>query len=171
MVDTLAALPPDMTPHLRVLRASLTRMAATSLPGPARVALAEAQVALAALEGAQGAVVDRRVFDALMELAGPDLAPDLVTQMAADLRMVQMTLARSLAGPDWNDVRGQTHILMALAGSAGAHRLEQGARALNLAAHAADAARAQKLTPEILAGLEQLIRFVDAAGATVGARP
>lgn len=171
MVDLFAAPPPDMTPHLRVLRAALTRIAGSALPGPARAALVEAQMALSALESAQSGAVDRSVFDALMAMAGPEVAPELVAQMAADLRAVGGALTRGLAGLDWAEIRGQTHVLVALAGSAGARRLEQAAQALNMAAHEADVPRARALAPGILAGLEQLIRFVEAAGAGGEAKP
>lgn len=164
MVDPFAAPPPDMTPHLKVLRAALSRMAGTALPGPARAALAEAQMALSALESAQSGAVDRSVFDALMAMAGPEVAPELVAQMTADLRAVAEALAQALARLDWAEIRGQTHVLVALAGSAGARRLEQAAQALNMAAHEADAPRARALAPGILAGLDQLIQFVELAG-------
>ncbi|MDR7125745.1 hypothetical protein [Pseudotabrizicola sp. 4114] len=165
MVDPFAVPLPDPTPQLRALRAALTRLAGCALPGPARVALAEAQMALSALESLHSGTVDRSVFDALMAMAGPEVAPELVAQMAADLRAVRVALAVALDGMDWAGIRSQTHVLVALAGSAGARGLEQGSQALNLAAHETDALRVRALGPGILTGLDGLIRFVEAAGS------
>lgn len=163
MVDPFAAPLPDPTPQLQALRAALTRLAGCALPSPARLALAEAQMALSALESLQSGAVDRSTFDALMALAGPEVAPELVAQMAADLRAVAEALAEGLAASDWAAVRAQTHVLVALAGSAGARGLEQASQALNLAAHEADAIRVRALGPGVLAGLDGLIRFVEDA--------
>ncbi|NEX47065.1 hypothetical protein [Pseudotabrizicola algicola] len=170
MADPISAPPPDLTPHLRVLRAALARLAATPLTGPARAALAEAEMALAGLESAQAGAVDRGVFEALLAMAGPEVAPELVAQMATDLHMVATGLTRGLAALDWAEIRGQTHVLVALAGSAGAQRLEQAAQALNMAAHETDAARARALAPGLLAGLDQLIGFVETARAGLAAK-
>ncbi|RGP38865.1 hypothetical protein [Pseudotabrizicola alkalilacus] len=163
MVDPFAAPLPDPTPQLQALRAALTRLAGSTLPAPARMALAEAQMALSALESLYSGAVDRSVFDALMAMAGPEVAPELVAQMAADLRAVRLALAAALDGANWAGIRAQTHVLVALAGSAGARGLEQASQALNLAAHEADAIRVRALGPGILAGLDGLIRFVEAA--------
>ncbi|MFN4130471.1 MAG: hypothetical protein ACK4GC_11760 [Paracoccaceae bacterium] len=169
MVDPFAAPLPDMTPQLKALRAALSSLAGCALPGTARLALAEAQMALSALESAQGDAVDRSVFEALLAMAGPEVAPELVAQMAADLRAVAEALARALTRLDWAEIRGQTHVLVALAGSAGARGLGQAAQALNRAAHEADAPSARALAPAILAGLDGLIGFVEKAGAGGGA--
>lgn len=170
MVDPFAAPSPDTTPHLQALRAALTRLAGLALSAQARLALAEAQMALNALESMHSGAVDRSVFDALMEMAGPEVAPELVTQMAADLRAVSVALAEGLAGPDWAEIRAQTHVLVALAGSAGARGLELGAQALNLAAHEEEAIRVRALGPGVLSGLDGLIQFVEEA-RTSGSKP
>lgn len=171
MVDPFAVPLPDPTPQLQALRVALTRLAGCALPGPARVALAEAQMALSALDSLHSGAVDRSVFDALLAMAGPEVAPELVAQMAADLAAVRVALALALAETDWAGIRAQTHVLVALAGSAGARGLEHASHALNLAAHETDADRARALGPGVLAGLDGLIRFVEAAHSGGAAGP
>ncbi|MFN4155386.1 MAG: hypothetical protein ACK4HF_12100 [Paracoccaceae bacterium] len=163
MVDPFAVPLSDPTSQLKALRAALTRLAGSTLPAPARLALAEAQLALTALESLHRGAVDQSVFDALLQMAGPEVAPELVAQMTADLRAVAQGLAQGLAASDWAGIRAQTHVLVALAGSAGAHGLERTAQALNLAAHEGDAIRVRALGPGVLAGLDGLIDFVEAA--------
>ena len=163
MVDPFAAPLVDPTPQLKALRAALTRIAGNTLPAPARLALAEAQMALSALESLYNGAVDQSVFEALMAMAGPEVAPELVAQMAADLRAVQGALIQGLAGSDWAEIRAQTHVLVALAASAGARGLEQASHALNQAAHGEDGLRVRALGPGVLTGLERLIRFVEEA--------
>lgn len=153
----------DAAPHLQALRAALTQLSGHALPARSRQALADAHAALNALESLHSGVVDRTVFDALMEMAGPEVAPELVAQMAADLRAVSGALADALAGLDWAEIRAQTHVLVALAGSAGARGLGAAAQALNLAAHEAHEARVRELGPSILGGLRGLIDFVETA--------
>jgi hypothetical protein len=171
MVDPFATPLPDPSPQLTVLRAALARLAGSTLPSSARLALAEAQMALTALEGMlvnRNAAIDRSVFDGLLAMAGPDIAPKLVAQMAADLRALSIALAQGLALSDHEVIRAQTHVLVALAGSAGARGLEQGAQAMNLAAHHGDDTQISALGPGLLAGLGALIVFVEGTQGTAG---
>ncbi|MDO8882048.1 MAG: hypothetical protein U0934_11890 [Pseudotabrizicola sp.] len=173
MVDPFALPLLDPTPQLTLLRAALTRLAGSTLPATARMALAEAQMALSALETVMlngSAAIDRSVFDSLLAMAGPDIAPELVAQMAADLRAVSIALARGLALPDLEAIKAQTHVLVALAGSAGARGLEQGAQRVNLAAHHGDTAQINEMGPGLLAGLGTLIAFVEATQITPGGK-
>ncbi|MDO9640208.1 MAG: hypothetical protein Q7J44_16850 [Pseudotabrizicola sp.] len=173
MADPFAAPPvdpahPDLHPAdqgqpLAQLRAALTRLAGCALPDPARQALAEAELALSALEAIAPDPVDKTVFAALLEMAGPELAPELTAQMAADLRATLAALAQGLAQADRAMVGAQSHVLVSLAGAGGARRLELGAQALNRAALGGDAARMRALGPGVLAGLAALIGFVEGA--------
>lgn len=135
------------------------------------MALAEAQLALSALESQHSGGVDQSVFEALLAMAGPEVAPELVAQMAADLRALEGALAQGLATFDCDVIRAQTHVLVALAGSAGARGLTQAAQAMNLAAVAGDAGLLREIGPGLLTGLGRLIRFVESARpGSAGAR-
>ncbi|MFN7223747.1 MAG: hypothetical protein ACK4MS_07000 [Paracoccaceae bacterium] len=159
------AKPLDTEQHLKVLRDALAELAEMPLPAPARAKVANAQAAVAALDAAnlhrEG--VDRSVFDALLIMAGPEVAPELVAQMSADLRAVSVALSTALTGPDWPEVRSQTHVLVALAGAAGARRLENAARTLNMAAHEEDGRIARALGQTVINGLAALTGFVENA--------
>ena len=185
MVDPLAPLLSDPTPQLTQLRKALLRLSGSPLPAPARLALAEAQLAYAALEDVligSRAPVDRSVFDALLAMAGPEIAPELIIQMAADLRAVLMALAQGLAASDHDRIRAQTHVLVALAGAAGARGLAQGAQALNMAAQVREdgqigdakqignSRQIAELGPVVLAGLGALIVFVEGKRTAKGGR-
>ena len=163
MTDVFGCFETDPAPHLATLRAALARMAGCALPGPARLALAEAQEALTALENRNQGDMDRSVFDALLEMAGPEVAPELVAQMSADLRAVSVALSAALKTEDWAEIRAQTHVLVALAGAAGADGLEQACQQLNRAVHGPDAVAIAQLGPMVMAGLDILIDFVDRA--------
>ncbi|MFN3845221.1 MAG: hypothetical protein ACK4RZ_05270 [Paracoccaceae bacterium] len=169
---------PDAKPlyteqHLKVLRESLAELAEMPLPAPARAKVARAQKAVAALDAAnlhqEG--VDRSVFDALLLMAGPEVAPELVAQMSADLRAVSVALSKALAGPDWAEIRSQTHVLVALAGAAGARRLENAARTLNIAAHEEDGRTTRALGQTVINGLAALIGFVENASLPTSQTP
>jgi hypothetical protein len=163
MMDVFGVPETDLAPHLAALHAALARMAGCALPGPARLALAEAQEALTALENHNRSDMDRSVFDALLEMAGPEVAPELVAQMSADLRAVAMALSGGLSILDLAEIRAQTHVLVALAGAAGAHGLEAACQQLNRAAHVPDLGAVERLGPPVLTGLETLVAFVDRA--------
>ena len=149
------------------LRAALTRLAGCTLPDPARRALAEAELTLSALEAMQQCPVDNSVFATLLQMVGPEVAPELTAQMAADLRAVLAALAQGLAQADRAGVGAQSHVLVSLAGAAGARRLEHRAQALNRAAQDGDAARLRDLGPGVLAGLAALISYVEGSGSEV----
>lgn len=152
---------PDQDQPVAQLRAALTRRAGCALPAPARQALAAADLALSALEAAQPDAVDKTVFAALLDMAGPEVAPELTAQMAADLRAVLAALGQGLAQADRATVGAQAHVLVSLAGAAGARRLELGAQAMNRAARGGDVARMRALAPGVLSGLAALIDFVE----------
>lgn len=160
MVDDCPAPLSDAAPALVALRAALTRLAGCDLPEAARAALSEAEAALALLEADQDDAVDRAAFDALMQMAGPEVAPRLLSQMDADLTAVRRILDLALQAADLGEIRAQTHVLIALAGSAGALGVEEGARQMNRAAHEMDVTRIRALRRGLMAGLEALISFI-----------
>lgn len=114
--------------------------------------------------------VDRSTFDALLALAGPEIAPELLRQLSEDLADVATGLSASLQSVDWEAMRAQTHVLVALAGSVGARSLQEAASRLNIMAH--EEARAATVHgAEVLAGLVVLRRFIDDERATHTTKP
>ncbi len=77
---------------------------------------------------------DQEQFDALLTAAGPDGARELLERLTEDLQSVAGALAAAVPDEDLREIRGQTHILVSLAGAVGADRLRHLAEALNLAA-------------------------------------
>jgi CheY-like chemotaxis protein len=99
-------------------------------------------------------------FDRLMEVAGPEAAPELLRRLLEDLRHVERRTLAALTGPDWAEIRAQTHVLIALAGAVGALRLQHKAEAMNTIAHRRDSAGLSAIAPVLLALLDDLILFV-----------
>jgi hypothetical protein len=85
----------------------------------------------------------------LMVMAGPVLARDLVERLLDDLAAVATALRRARAG-DWALLRAQSHILIALAGAAGAPQLQRAAEELNRIAQGAEAAALAGALPPCL---------------------
>lgn len=74
-------------------------------------------------------------LDRLIELAGPREAGELLRRIRTDLLGAAHQIESALAAPDHLAIRNATHVLIAVAGSVGALRLEAQSRALNSAAH------------------------------------
>lgn len=75
--------------------------------------------------------IDLARLTALLDLAGPDTAPELAERLVADLSFV----AKALALPDRDLLRAQSHNLISLAGTIGARAIADAARRLNHLAH------------------------------------
>ncbi len=114
----------------------------------------------ASASGVDGPDLDRGRFDHLITIAGPVAARELLTRLETDLRRVERGLVAAFAGPDLAEIRGQTHVLIALAGAVGATVLQSLAEALNEAAHQADTARLASLSARALTLLDRLIHFI-----------
>lgn len=118
----------------------------------------------AAIESARAPLIDHAIFDTLMALAGPEVAPELLRQLDADLAEVAARLAPALDAGDHDGVRAPTHVLMALAGSVGATPLYTLAAQLNQTAHEGGSiAQDGKM---VLTGLADLRHFINDAGTT-----
>lgn len=81
-----------------------------------------------------GKVLDHARFAALLAVAGREGAPELLARLQDDLGAVLALLDRGIAAADIAEIRGQTHILIALSGAVGADRLSRLAEVLNIAA-------------------------------------
>ena len=106
--------------------------------------------------------IDVTQFENLLQLAGPATAAELIDRFLEDLLLAERRLTAAQVGPNWAAIGAQTHVLIALAGTAGGHHLQGLAEELNQLAHA-DAPRHLALQPlfnDTLAALQTMIRFV-----------
>ncbi|MES2432504.1 MAG: ATP-binding protein [Pseudomonadota bacterium] len=107
--------------------------------------------------------IDPGQFQELLQMAGPQMAAELLDHLQKDLRATERGLLAASHGPDWLEVRRQTHVMIALAGTAGATFLHQLAQAINTLAHQPlpDRGTFQTLLPQALEQLDMLIHFID----------
>ena len=103
---------------------------------------------------------DRSSLDHLLEISGPEGARELLDRLHADLLTCESGLTGALARSDTEAVRSHTHVLIALAGAVGAHRLQALAQALNLAAHRGEISGTAPLGDEALTRLAALVDLV-----------
>ncbi|GEM_PF-5635050 len=162
MAVSRVAFSSNLDAPLAALRQALERLETLDLDADARAALKAAWSAFDALDLPQ-AQVDHSVFAALLAMAGPEVAPELLAQMAADLRAVGRVLTPAMQAHDWAAIAAQSHVLVALAGAAGATGLADLAQTLNRAAHQADDRAVDQIAGRVSGGLQQLIGFVERA--------
>lgn len=110
-----------------------------------------------------GPQVEPSQFQELLQMAGPKMAAELLDHLQKDLRAAERGLLAASHGPDWLEVRRQTHVMIALAGTAGASFLHQLAQAINTLAHqpVPDRGTFHTLLPQALEQLDMLIHFID----------
>ncbi|MEO5614470.1 MAG: response regulator [Cypionkella sp.] len=110
-----------------------------------------------------GPQVEPSQFQELLQMAGPIMAAELLDHLQKDLRAAERGLLAASHGPDWLEVRRQTHVMIALAGTAGATFLHQLAQAINTLAHqpVPDRGTFHTLLPQALEQLDMLIHFID----------
>ena len=92
----------------------------------------------------------------LIDLVGPDQAPEFLAQLDRDLADCDARIARGGPAGDWGALRDGSHVLTSLAGSAGALGLQDLAQRLNAVAHAQDSEGLADLGPRIAAELAAL---------------
>lgn len=131
------------------------------------VALAKACTHLAAQIGAQPPQppalqlpLDRSVFDHLMDMAGPEIARDLLDRLIEDLTSVRQALDAARHTPDWETLRMQSHILIGLAGAVGATHLQTHAQDLNHLANQASDVSLEWQLMQLDPPLTALIQFI-----------
>lgn len=108
------------------------------------------------------AQIDPTAFDSLLTMAGPAVAAELISRLLADLQASERALLAASHAPNWLAVQAQTHILIALAGTAGAPMLHHLAQNVNDLAHqpAPDLNTFRTLLPQMLESLDILIQFI-----------
>lgn len=98
------------------------------------------------------------LLQGLLDVAG-SAATELLVQLHADLRQARQALAVAVAGAAMDEIRAQSHVLIALAGTVGAEALHRQCKALNALAHQPlpPPAALSTLAAQVLAGLATLI--------------
>jgi hypothetical protein len=96
-------------------------------------------------------------LEGLLDCAGPLLAPELRRRFLTDLTTVHagLRLATTCA-----ETERHAHVLLALAGQAGATALQSQVSLVLVAARARDAAKVAALLPPVLGGTEALVAVV-----------
>jgi HPt (histidine-containing phosphotransfer) domain-containing protein len=128
----------------------------------ARGFLDETPEAGAASPSEQAPQMDLAAFARLLDMAGPEAAAELTERFRDDLHSTAIALKDAIAAMSWDNLRGATHILIALAGTAGADDLHRRALALNAQAKKKDAEAVHLQAPALLAQLQVLLAFFDA---------
>lgn len=101
-------------------------------------------------------------FARLLQMAGPQIATEMLAGIQSDLRLIERGLLAASHGPNWQQVARQTHNLIAIAGTAGAEKLQNLATQMNTLANdpAPDRSTFLTLLPQVLDGLDGLIQFI-----------
>lgn len=120
--------------------------------------------ATAASAEAEGAVIDRTVYDGLAGLVGPAAMADLLGKVDTDLQSAAQRLEKAGDGPDLDEARAVSHILISVAGTIGAVKAQELAQAINRAGHAGDRDAVSRDIRELLTETGRVIDFVRAQG-------
>ncbi|MDD8021626.1 MAG: response regulator [Paracoccaceae bacterium] len=112
-----------------------------------------------ALPACDAAELNNVLFAQLMEAAGPDGAQELLSRLIADLARIERGLVTALSKPDFDAIRADTHVLIAISGAVGAEQLQKQAEALNSAAHARNRSGIEALGRAVLSHVDRLIHF------------
>ena len=175
-VLAVKALIDNLVQGLRQIGAALEDAPSQKVLGLVEVEAERARAALAAIIAdlqppPSAAMLLDGSLQQLMLMAGPELARDLVDRLQDDLASVAAALRAAWpAGDwpvgnwpvgdwpagDWPVLRSQSHILVSLAGAAGARRLQAGAEHLNNAANLADGAAMHLALPPCLTQITAL---------------
>jgi HPt (histidine-containing phosphotransfer) domain-containing protein len=109
---------------------------------------------LAALIGENAALRD------ILAIAGPETTLRILQQVGIDFSSVQTRLTPALGSCDWASIRAETHVLMSVAGTIGATRLQQLAQDANHAAHSRSTPEIETLAPDLLSELARMIATI-----------
>jgi len=105
-------------------------------------------------------VVDREIFDNLVETIGSDSTAELLSKLQADADTVAEGLVQGRQSLDLAEIRSQTHILISVAGAIGAKRVQLIAQRLNAAANRHEADDVDSLCKTCLTALAELQGFI-----------
>jgi HPt (histidine-containing phosphotransfer) domain-containing protein len=104
----------------------------------------------------------------LLQITGPDLAPELLARLTEDLTTTQDSLTAGDETADWKRLREASHVLISLSGSVGALSLQAMSESLNAIAHTQDRDALSAIMPPLSSELSALIRLIRATRAPNG---
>ncbi len=112
-------------------------------------------------------LVDRMVYDRLIDTIGPGARGELLDKLRIDATAVARGLRRGLNAGDMAIIREHTHVLISVAGAIGARRLQDAAQRLNAAARRKASDEVADLCTTCLEGLDALQTFIHAESQTM----
>ncbi|OZA09034.1 MAG: hypothetical protein B7Y02_12130 [Rhodobacterales bacterium 17-64-5] len=104
----------------------------------------------------------------LLGLAGPTDAPELMRRLRADVQTVAAGMKAGLARADRAAMRKHSHVLLAIAGTIGAPRIQALATQLNQCAKDAACVDAQPQAVELMHRLDGLIHRLQSMTVELG---
>lgn len=105
--------------------------------------------------------LDEAVFDRLLVMAGAELADDLVNHFTKDLSAAKERLMLGMGTQDWHVLRESSHVLIALAGTAGANRLQSDATKFNKFANDQSFSKLDEISEDLISRVNALISFIN----------
>jgi len=100
---------------------------------------------------------DNAALRDILAIAGTETTLRILRQVGIDFATVEARIAPALAARDWTAIRAETHVLMSVAGTIGATRLQTLAQDTNHAAHARAIPQIEALTDPLLQELARMI--------------
>lgn len=107
--------------------------------------------------------IDEATFTALRASFDEATFAELLEKLLADVGSAAERIGAGLETEDIAELRAASHILISVAGSVGAFRLQDLSQCLNSAGHAADSSEIERVGPELLKEAERVLMFVRSA--------
>lgn len=114
----------------------------------------------AAAKPGGAAVIERMIYDGLVASIGAEAMGELLSRVETDLQTARADIAEAAAGADPDLMGSASHILISVAGTVGAVRLQRQAERLNRLADRGETDAAAALAEEALPELDLVINFV-----------
>lgn len=105
--------------------------------------------------------VDRTIYDVIAKTIGPDFLQEFLEKVVMDFDTIKKGLIAAEAEENHTDWRGNSHILISVAGAIGATNLQRLAQDLNAATNAADKQSAQLLNLQCIKGISKVVLFLN----------
>ncbi|QIE54812.1 response regulator [Pikeienuella piscinae] len=109
---------------------------------------------------APGAVIERMIYESLAASIGDDAMPELLVRIESDLQTARTDISEAGANADLDLMARASHILISVAGTVGAARLQRQSERLNRLAEEQDADAAATLAEDALPELDNVIAFI-----------